>query len=124
MKKILIAIAMLMTVAGARAATPDIKYVDTKSGYYYIYVSNQQSPCMLSTSKGELIGYSSQMLVLRHDGYYTMYNHSGRMLGSISIGRTGEAVSVIKNYLITKKDGYLITWSEKGRKIKEESIRR
>lgn len=124
MKKILIAIAMLMTVAGARAATPDIKYVDTKSGYYYIYVSNQQSPCMLSTSKGELIGYSSQMLVLRRDGYYTMYNHSGHMLGSISIGRTGEAVSVIKNYLITKKDGYLITWSEKGRKIKEESIRR
>ena len=124
MKKRLITIVLLLMPLWCMAADHQIKYVDTKSGYYYIYVSDNESPRMMSTNKGELVGYSSEMLVLKRDGYYVMYNQTGRMLGSVSTGRSGEVVSVAKNCLMTKKDGYLITWNDKGRKIKEESIRR
>ena len=52
MKKRLITIALLLMPLWCTAADQRIKYVDTKSGYYYIYVSDNENPRMMSTNKG------------------------------------------------------------------------
>ena len=121
MKKIVIILLSFLTLTAY--AKSDIRYIDEKNGYYVVYLSESNLNVQLSTNIGKIVGYSSEIIVTKKDGYYSFYSPSGRWKGYVSISRSGEAVSVKGETLVTKKDGYLITWSANGRKISEVSAR-
>ena len=62
MKKVLLVMALLLSVVGLKAQS--ISHIETTKNWYYFYDQDGKKIKTLSTSQGELKGYSSTFYII------------------------------------------------------------
>ena len=70
MKKIVLSIVLLLSVANLQAQS--ISHIETTKSWYYIYDQDGKKIKPLSTSQGELKGYSFTLLYNKAGGQHSM----------------------------------------------------
>jgi len=79
MKKLLLTIVLLLAVANLQAQS--ISHIETTKNWYYIYDQNGKKIKTLSTSQGELKGYSSTFYIIKQgSAFYITYDVNGKRL--------------------------------------------
>ena len=82
MKKQLIIVALLLSVAGLKAQT--ISHIETTKNWYYIYDQDGKRIKTISTSQGELKGYSSTFYIIKQESaFYVTYDVQGKRLQDV-----------------------------------------
>ena len=89
MKRLLLAIVLSFIVTGLKAQS--ISHIETTKNWYYIYDQNGKKIKTLSTSQGELKGYSSTFYIIKQGtAFYITYDVNGKRLHTWGVGSVGE----------------------------------
>ena len=82
MKKLLLSIFLLLSVTNLQAQS--ISHIETTKNWYYIYDQNGKKIKTLSTSQGELKGYSSTFYIIKQESaFYVTYDVQGKRLQDV-----------------------------------------
>ena len=109
MKKLLLFIILLSSIANLQAQS--ISHIETTKNWYYIYDQ-------LSTSQGELKGYSSTFYIIKQGtAFYITYDVNGKRLHTFGAGSVGEILGVAGDTFTSKNGAWIYTWSKEGKKI-------
>ena len=90
MKKILIALIMLMTCSVIQAQK--ISHIETTSSWNYVYDENGKKVYTFSTSQGEVVAYSESFYILKKSGWYYTCNAKGKRLHTFSVSNAGSTL--------------------------------
>ena len=116
MKRQLIILALLLSVIGLRAQS--ISHIETTKNWYYIYDQDGKRIRTLSTSQGELKGYSSTFYVIKQGtAFYITYDASGKRLHTFGASSVGEILDVAGDTFTSRMGAWIYTWSKEGKKI-------
>ena len=115
MKKILITLLIILGSLGAQAQK--ISYIETTKSWYYIYDDSGKMIKTVSTTAGELKGYSANFYVIQQGSWIYSYDPTGKKLHTFSVSSVGDVLSVTDETFTTKKGSWLYTWSKDGKKI-------
>ena len=116
MKKLALFIVLLLTVANLQAQS--ISHIETTKSWYYIYDQNGKKIKTLSTSQGELKGYSSTFYIIKQGtAFYITYDINGKRLHTFGVGSVGEILGVAGDTFTSKNGAWIYTWSKEGKKI-------
>ena len=107
MKKLLVIIALLCSVIGMKAQS--ISHIETTKNWYYIYDQDGKKIKTLSTSQGELKGYSSS--------FYITYDVNGKRLHTFGVSSVGEILAVSGDTFTSRQGAWIYTWNKEGKKI-------
>ncbi len=111
MKKLLTILVLLFSVANLQAQS--ISNIETTKSWYYIYDQDGKKIKTISTSQGELKGYSSTFYIIKQgSGFYVTYDVSGKRLhtfGTNSVGEILGAAGEDTNYFLFFKHNYNIS---------------
>ena len=120
MKKLLVIIGLLCSVIGLNAQS--ISHIETTKSWYYIYDQNGKKIKTLSSSIGELKGYSSTFYIIKQgSGFYITFDVNGRQLHAFSAASVGEIVSVAGDTFTSRNGAWIYTWTKDGEKISTRS---
>ena len=93
MKKLLLSIALLLT--GLSIQAQSISHIETTKNWYYIYDQDGKKIKTLSTSQGELKGYSSTFYIIKQgSAFYVTYDVNGKRLHTFGAASVGEILAV------------------------------
>ena len=116
MKRQLIILALLLSVIGLRAQS--ISHIETTKNWYYIYDQDGKRIRTLSTSQGELKGYSSTFYVIKQGtAFYITYDASGKRLHTFGASSIGEILGVAGDTFTSRMGAWIYTWTKEGKKI-------
>ena len=116
MKKLLLFIILLSSIANLQAQS--ISHIETTKNWYYIYDQNGKKIKTLSTSQGELKGYSSTFYIIKQGtAFYITYDVNGKRLHTFAAGSVGEILGVAGDTFTSKNGAWIYTWSKEGKKI-------
>ena len=116
MKKLLLSIILLSSIANLQAQS--ISHIETTKNWYYIYDRNGKKIKTLSTSQGELKGYSSTFYIIKQGtAFYITYDVNGKRLHTFGAGSVGEILGVAGDTFTSKNGAWIYTWSKEGKKI-------
>ena len=116
MKKLLLFIVLLLTVANLQAQS--ISHIETTKSWYYIYDQNGKKIKTLSTSQGELKGYSSTFYIIKQgSAFYITYDVNGKRLHTFGTSSVGEILAVSGDTFTSRQRAWIYTWSKEGKKI-------
>lgn len=116
MKKLLLSIILLSSIANLQAQS--ISHIETTKNWYYIYDQNGKKIKTLSTSQGELKGYSSTFYIIKQGtAFYITYDVNGKRLHTFGAGSVGEILGVAGDTFTSKNGAWIYTWSKEGKKI-------
>lgn len=116
MKKQLIIVALLLSVAGLKAQT--ISHIETTKNWYYIYDQDGKRIKTISTSQGELKGYSSTFYIIKQGtAFYVTYDVKGKRLHTWGASSVGEILGVAGDTFTSRQGAWIYTWSKDGKKI-------
>lgn len=116
MKKLLIIVALLLSVAGLKAQT--ISHIETTKNWYYIYDQDGKRIKTISTSQGELKGYSSTFYIIKQGtAFYVTYDVKGKRLHTWGASSVGEILGVAGDTFTSRQGSWIYTWSKDGKKI-------
>ena len=116
MKKVLIVMALLLSVIGLKAQS--ISHIETTKNWYYIYDQDGKKIKTLSTSQGELKGYSSTFYIIKQGtAFYITYDVNGKRLHTFGASGVGEIQAVSGDTFTSKQGTWIYTWSKDGKKI-------
>ena len=116
MKKLLLFIILLSSIANLQAQS--ISHIETTKNWYYIYDQNGKKIKTLSTSQGELKGYSSTFYIIKQGtAFYITYDVNGKRLHTFGAGSVGEILGVAGDAFTSKNGAWIYTWSKEGKKI-------
>jgi len=116
MKRLLLAIVLSFIVTGLKAQS--ISHIETTKNWYYIYDQNGKKTKTLSTSQGELKGYSSTFYIIKQGtAFYITYDVNGKRLHTWGVGSVGEILAVSGDTFTSKQGAWIYTWSKEGKKI-------
>jgi len=116
MKKLLLFIILLSSIANLQAQS--ISHIETTKNWYYIYDQNGKKIKTLSTSQGELKGYSSTFYIIKQGtAFYITYDVNGKRLHTFGAGSVGEIIGVAGDTFTSKNGAWIYTWSKEGKKI-------
>lgn len=119
MKNVLLLFAML-SVLSLRAQS--ISHIETTKSWYYIYDQNGRKIKTLSSSIGELKGYSSTFYIIKQgSGFYITYDVNGKQLHTFSAASVGEIVGVAGDTFTSRNGVWIYTWTKGGKKISTRS---
>ena len=122
MKRLLIIMALLLSVAGLRAQS--ISHIETTENWYYIYDQDGKKIKTISTSQGELKGYSASFYILKQGtAFYITYDVSGKRLHTFGAGSVGEVLAVSGDTFTSRLGVWIFTWSKEGKKISTRAAR-
>ena len=122
MKSLLIFLFMLFTATGLKAQT--ISHIETTRSWYYIYDQNGKRIRTLSTSQGELKGYSSTFYIMKQgSSFYITYDASGKRLHTFGAQSVGEVLGVAGDTFTSRVGSWIYTWSKEGKRISTRSAR-
>lgn len=100
-----------------------ISFVESTGSWYYIYDETGKKTATLSSSVGELAGYSSEFIIIKTNSWYYLYDIKGRKFKTLSASYVGEIVSVAGNTFTSRNGSWLYTWNKEGKKIKTRVAR-
>ena len=93
MKKLVLSIVLLLSVANLQAQS--ISHIETTKNWYYIYDQDGKKIKTLSTSQGELKGYSSTFYIIKQgSAFYVTYDVNGKRLHTFGAASVGEILAV------------------------------
>ena len=115
MKKILISILMLFAVMSLHAQS--ISYIEATRSWYYIYDQDGKKIKGLSTTIGELKGFSASFFVVKSGSWYYIYDAKGNKTKALSTSTVGEVLSVAGDTFTSRLGSWIYTWSKEGKKI-------
>ncbi len=116
MKKLLLSIVLLLAVAGINAQS--FSHIETTKNWYYIYDQDGKKIKTLSTSQGELKGYSSSFYVMKQgSAFYITYDVNGKRLHTFGAASVGEILAVSGDTFTSRQGVWIHTWSKNGKKI-------
>ena len=116
MKKLLAILAFLFSVLNTQAQS--ISHIETTKSWYYIYDQSGKKIKTLSTSQGELKGYSSSLYIIKQGtAFYITYDVNGKRLHTFGSSSVGEIIGVAGDTFTSKSGSWIYTWSKDGKKI-------
>ena len=116
MKKLLLSIVLLLSVANLKAQS--ISHIETTKSWNYIYDQDGKKIKTLSTSQGELKGYSSSFYIIKQgSAFYITYDVNGKRLHTFGVGSVGEILSVSGDTFTSRNGAWIYTWRKEGKKI-------
>ena len=116
MKKLLLSIVLL--ISGLSIQAQSISHIETTKSWYYIYDQDGKKIKTLSTSQGELKGYSSTFYIIKQgSAFYVTYDVNGKRLHSFSAASVGEILAVSGDTFTSRQGAWIYTWSKEGKKI-------
>ena len=116
MKKLVLSIVLLLSVANLQAQS--ISYVEITKNWYYIYDQDGKKIKTLSTSQGELKGYSSTFYIIKQgSAFYITYDVNGKRLHTFGTSSVGEILAVSGDTFTSRQGAWIYTWSKEGKKI-------
>ena len=121
MKKILIALFMLMTCTATQAQK--ISHIETTSSWNYVYDENGKKVYTFSTSQGEVVAYSESFYILKKSGWYYTCNAKGKRLHTFSVSNVGEILNAAGDTFTSRKSGWIYTWDKNGKKLATRSAK-
>ncbi len=111
MKRLLFII--VLSFLGTSLKAQSISHIETTKSWYYIYDQDGKKIKTISTSQGELKGYSSTFYIIKQgSGFYITYDASGKRLhtfGASSVGEILGATGEDTNYFLLFKHNYNIS---------------
>ena len=116
MKVLFSIIVLLFSVMGVRGQS--ISHIETTKNWYYIYDQNGKKIKTLSTSQGELKGYSSTFYIIKQgSSFYITYDVKGKRLHTWGASSVGEIQGVAGDTFTSRNGAWIYTWSKDGKKI-------
>lgn len=116
MKKLLLSIFLLLSVANLQAQ--NISHIETTKSWYYIYDQDGKKIKTLSTSQGELKGYSSTFYIIKQgSAFYVTYDVNGKRLHTFGAASVGEILAVSGDTFTSRQGAWVYTWDKEGKKI-------
>ena len=116
MKKLVLFIVLLLSVANLQAQS--ISHIETTKNWYYIYDQDGKKIKTLSTSQGELKGYSSTFYIIKQgSAFYVTYDVNGKRLHTFGVASVGEILAVSGDTFTSRLGMWIYTWSKDGKKI-------
>lgn len=116
MKKLLLIGILLLSVANIQAQS--ISHIETTKSWYYIYDQDGKKIKTLSTSQGELKGYSSTFYIIKQgSAFYITYDVKGKRLYTFGASSVGEILGVAGDTFTSRNGAWIYTWSKDGKKI-------
>lgn len=115
--RILLTLAIiLLSVVNLQAQS--ISHIETTKNWYYIYDQNGKKIKTLSTSQGELKGYSSTFYIIKQgSAFYVTYDVNGKRLHTFGASGVGEILAVNGDTFTSRQGSWIYTWSKNGKKI-------
>ena len=108
----------LMWFSIANLQAQSISHIETTKNWYYIYDQNGKKIKTLSTSQGELKGYSSTFYIIKQgSAFYITYDVNGKRLHIFGASGVGEILGVAGDTFTSKNGVWIYTWSKDGKKI-------
>ncbi len=116
MKKLLTILVLLFSVLAIKAQS--ISHIETTKSWYYIYDQTGKKIKTISTSQGELKGYSSTFYIIKQgSGFYITYDASGKRLHTFGASSVGEILGASGDTFTSRNGVWIYTWSKDGNKI-------
>lgn len=123
MKKVLIVMALLLSVVGLKAQS--ISHIETTKNWYYIYDQDGKKIKTISTSQGELKGYSSTFYIIKQgSAFYVTYDVNGKRLHTWGASSVGEILGVTGDTFTSRQGAWIYTWSKDGKKINTRAAKK
>ena len=115
--RILLTLAIiLLSVVNLQAQS--ISHIETTKNWYYIYDQNGKKIKTLSTSQGELKGYSSTFYIIKQgSAFYVTYDVNGKRLHTFGASGVGEILAVNGDTFTSRQGSWIYTWSKNGKEI-------
>ena len=108
----------LMWFSIANLQAQSISHIETTKNWYYIYDQNGKKIKTLSTSQGELKGYSSTFYIIKQgSAFYITYDVNGKRLHTFGASGVGEILAVSGDTFTSRQGAWIYTWSKEGKKI-------
>lgn len=108
----------LMWFSIANLQAQSISHIETTKSWYYIYDQDGKKIKTLSTSQGELKGYSSSFYIIKQgSAFYITYDVNGKRLHTFGVGSVGEILSVSGDTFTSHNGAWIYTWRKEGKKI-------
>ena len=121
MKKILIILVVMLGSLESQAQK--ISHIETTNSWYYIYDDSGKKIKTVSTSIGELKGYSANFYVIQHGTWIYTYDPTGKKLHTFAVSSVGKILSVAGDSFTTQRGSWIYTWNKDGKKISTRSAR-
>ena len=116
MKIVFSILVLLFSVMGVRGQS--ISSIETTKNWYYIYDQDGKKIKTISTSQGELKGYSSTFYIIKQGtAFYVTYDMKGKRLHTWGASSVGEILGVAGDTFTSKQGAWIYTWSKDGKKI-------
>ena len=120
MNRIILTLALLLAVTGLSAQNDDkaIGFIETTKAWYHIYNQNGKRIKTLSTSQGELKGYSSTFYILKQgNAFYITFDVNGKRLHTWGVSSVGEILGVAGDTFTSRNGPWIYTWTKDGKKL-------
>ncbi len=116
MKKLLTILVLLFSVANLQAQS--ISHIEITKSWYYIYDQDGKKIKTISTSHGELKGYSSTFYIIKQgSAFYITYDATGKRLHTFGASSVGEILGASGDTFTSRNGVWIYTWSKDGKKI-------
>lgn len=123
MKIVFSILVMLFSVMGVRGQS--ISSIETTKNWYYIYDQDGKKIKTISTSQGELKGYSSTFYIIKQGtAFYVTYDMKGKRLHTWGASSVGEILGVAGDTFTSKQGAWIYTWSKDGKKINTRAAKK
>jgi len=124
MKKTLLA-TLLLLLPVVTIEAQRISHIETTKSWYYIYDQDGKKIRTISTSQGELKGYSSTFYIIKQGtAFYVTYDASGKRLHTFGAGAVGDILGVAGDTFTSRQGMWVYTWSKEGRKISTRAAKK
>ena len=123
MKIVFSILVMLLSVMVVRGQS--ISSIETTKNWYYIYDQDGKKIKTISTSQGELKGYSSTFYIIKQGtAFYITYDVKGKRLHTWGASSVGEILGVAGDTFTSKQGAWIYTWSKDGKKINTRAAKK
>lgn len=123
MKIVFSILVLLFFVMGVRGQS--ISSIETTKNWYYIYDQDGKKIKTISTSQGELKGYSSTFYIIKQGtAFYVTYDVKGKRLHTWGASSVGEILGVVGDTFTSKQGAWIYTWSKDGKKINTRAAKK
>ena len=118
MTPVILSIIRLATSDAPKHIAQSISHIETTKNWYYIYDQNGKKIKTLSTSQGELKGYSSTFYIMKQGtAFYITYDVKGKRLHTWGVSSVGEILGVAGDIVTSRNGAWIYTWDKNGKKI-------
>ena len=119
MKKILTSLLLLFAAMTLQAQS--ISHIETTKSWYYIFDQDGKKTKALSTSIGELQGFSATFFIVKSGSWYYLYDAKGNRKKALSTSTVGTVLSVAGDTFTSRIGSWVYTWDKDGKKINARS---